>query len=64
MRRKKMAPKIVTSVLLLAAEFENRLRTLDPAGNVAITIKMRADTTSAHPERYPRIGWMARRTHE
>ena len=51
MSRKKTAPRMVTSVVFDAACWENRLITLDPAGKVATTMKMSAETISAQPER-------------
>ena len=62
--KKNNAPKMVMSVLFDAHESENKLSTLEPAGKVAITMKMSAETTTDQPEMNPRIGWSARRTHE
>jgi hypothetical protein len=54
--KKKIAPKMVTRVLFDAHDSENKLSTEDPAGKVAITMKIRAETTTDHPEMNPRIG--------
>ena len=62
--KKKTAPTRVTTGLLDASEFEKRPSRVEPTGMVAMTMKIRADTMSAHPERNPRKGWSARRTHE
>jgi hypothetical protein len=49
--RKKTAPTRVTSPVLLAARLEKSPSTLDPAGTVAATMKISAETMRAQPER-------------
>ena len=49
-KRKKTAPMSVVRALPGVAEVK-MLITLPPAGNVAMTMNKRADTTNAHPER-------------
>ena len=51
MRKKKTAPTSVTSTVLFAAPVEKRPRMYEPAGTVAATMKMSAETMSAQPER-------------
>ena len=56
MSKKKNEPKIVTNVLFEEAECENKSRIVDPAGNVATTIKISAETISDQPARNPNAG--------
>ncbi len=49
--RKKTAPTKVTSAVLLAAALEKSPSTLEPAGTVAATMKISAETMRAQPER-------------
>src|SRR5277367_437172 len=62
--RKNTHPTKVTSILLLAAAAEKRPSTLAPAGTVAMTMKINADTINAQPDMNPSRGCSARRTHE
>jgi hypothetical protein len=56
MSKKKNEPKIVTSVLFEEAECENKSRIVDPAGNVATTIKISSETINDQPARNPNAG--------
>ena len=51
MAKKNKAPRIVTGPVCLYSVLEKSRSTLEPAGNVAITMKRRADTMRAQPDR-------------
>src|SRR3954469_6592173 len=64
MMRNQTAPMTVTSRVLSAAFGSNSETVAAPAGGAPATMKMVAETTSAHPAKNPRIGCSARPTHE
>ena len=64
MTRNHTAPTVVASAVLLARSSLNSERVNSPAGSEPATMKIVAETTSAHPLRKPRAGCSARPTQE